>query len=180
MEDPGPTFHSKARQWSRAAWGLGLLFASLPLASWIMLGSWGFEGAGELAILCFAAGVYLQIRSRRKFRGLPDSAAMLGRAMELAREGRTNQALALLTRAIHLSPGLWQPYQYRGELHFRNNAPRAALDDLTQAIRLAPSEPHLFALRAYAYTLLGDEAAARKDYQTASALGGGRELPVID
>jgi Flp pilus assembly protein TadD len=46
----------------------------------------------------------------------------------------------------------------------------AALRDFSEAIRLAPREPHLYLLRGRAYSLLGDETAAQNDYAKAAAM----------
>jgi regulator of sirC expression with transglutaminase-like and TPR domain len=50
---------------------------------------------------------------------------------------------------------LWQAFQYRGELYLRQQSFDAALQDLNEAIRLAPEEPHLYILRGQAHSLLG-------------------------
>jgi len=168
-------FQSRASQWSRAAWALALLFASLPIAGWLFLGGWGFPGAGELSALCFLLGLYLYIRSRRASR-LPDSAALLERAIGLAASGQAGEAIAVLTKTIRLSPQFWQAFQHRGSLHLRAHAFQTAIEDFTAAIRLAPEEAHLYALRGQALELLGDDRAARKDYETAFSLGGTNHL----
>ena len=49
----------------------------------------------------------------------------------------------------------------------------AALRDFSEAIRLAPGEAHLYALRGHAYSLLGDEPASRSDYARAAELQAG-------
>jgi Flp pilus assembly protein TadD len=151
---------------------MAAVFGSLPLASWIFLGGWGFDGAAEIACLCLIAGGYFHIVSRR-FPAIPDPATTLERAGERASEGRSEQAIALLTEEIRLSPQLWQAYQYRGELYLQQGGQvEAALRDFSEAIRLAPREPHLYGLRAYVYSLLGDEASARSDYARADELAG--------
>jgi Flp pilus assembly protein TadD len=151
---------------------MAAVFGSLPLASRIFLGGWGFDGAAEIACLCLIAGGYFHMVSRR-FPAIPDPATTLERAGERASEGRSAQAIALLTEEIRLSPQLWQAYQYRGELYLQQgDRVEAALRDFSEAIRLAPREPHLYALRAYVYSLLGDEAAARSDYTRADELAG--------
>jgi tetratricopeptide (TPR) repeat protein len=146
------------------------IFGSLPVASRIFLGVWGFEGAAELACLCALAGGYLTIRARR-LRRLPDPATMLDEASLLASKGRIDRAIARLTRTIDLSPQLWQAYQYRGELRLRSPESIAeALEDFSAAIKLAPSEAHLYTLRGNAHRLLGDEEAARRDDEIATRL----------
>jgi tetratricopeptide (TPR) repeat protein len=139
-------YRLRARQWSRTAWIMAALFASLPLSSRVFLGSWSFEGAAGLAFLCLLAGTYWHIVARRH-RELPDPAARLDAAMEAARAGRSARALELLTREIRVSPDLWQAYQYRGELYLMLGRSAEALADFDTAIRLAPEEGHLRALR---------------------------------
>jgi tetratricopeptide (TPR) repeat protein len=169
------TFQSRAGQWSRAAWALALLFASMPVASWLFLGGWGFAGAGELSGICFLIGLYLYIRSRRASR-LPDAAIMLERAIGLAATGQAEDAIALLTKTIHLNPRFWQAFQHRGSLRLRGDSIQQAVEDFTAAIRLAPEEAHLYTLRGHALGLLGDDRAAQRDYETATALGRGNNL----
>ena len=159
-------------QWSRAAFGIAAVFGSLPIASRILLGDWEFEEAAGIACLCVIAGVYFKVVDRRAFRAVPDPAAMLDQANQLAAAGRTDRALARLSEAIRLSPRFWQAYQYRGELHLMHQRAAAALDDLNQAISLAPGEPHLYVLRSHAHLALGDEAASAQDQEMASSLGG--------
>jgi tetratricopeptide (TPR) repeat protein len=147
---------------------MAALFASLPLTSRLLLGVWGFEAAGGVAALCAAFGAYCRVLSRRAFATLPDPASELEEALELAHGGHTEEAAELLGEILELSPWLWQAYQYRAELHLlRPESYAEAVEDLTAAIRLAPAEPHLYALRAHAYGLLGDGDAAARDYETA-------------
>jgi len=55
-------------------------------------------------------------------------------------------------------------------MHLRHPDPRAAMADFNEAIRLGPKESHLYTLRAWAHTALGDEAAAQEDHTRAAAL----------
>ena len=151
---------------------MALLFGSLPVASKIFLGAWGFDGATGVSCLCLILGIYFHIVSRRRTPPIPDPATMLDQAIQHASSGRTDQATALLTEAIRLSPQLWQAYQYRGELYLRQGDSVDALQDLTEAIKLAPGEPHLHLLRGQVYSLLGDDSSSRRDYETAAALSG--------
>ena len=131
-----------ARQWSRASWALAALFASLPLAARVLFGNWDFMSGGGIACLLALAGAYLRIRSRR-YRTKPDPASLLDQANRLAMNGQPDRALALLTRTIRQNPKLWQAYQYRGELRLRLGEFSEAAGDFSEAIRLAPGEPHL-------------------------------------
>ena len=157
---------------------MAVVFGSLPLASRIFLGSWGFDGAAETGCLCLLVGAYFHIVSRR-FPAVPDPATILERAGQRASAGRDDQAIALLTEEIRLSPQLWQAFQYRGELYLRQGGQvDAALQDFSEAIRLAPREPHLYLLRAHGYSLLGDEASSSSDCARAAALAGEAPLTV--
>ena len=126
---------------------LGLLFGSLPLAGRLLLGTWGFPGAVEAACLCLIAAIYLHVLGRRRHRTVPDAAAMMDLALQLAASGQTAEGIAVLTEAIRLNPRVWQAFQYRGELYLRLGRAEAALRDFMEAIGLAPEEPHLRFLR---------------------------------
>lgn len=159
---------------------MAVVFGSLPLASRIFLGGWGFDGAAEIGGLCLLVGAYFHLVSRR-FAAVPDPATILERAGQRASEGRGDQAIALLTEGIRLSPQLWQAFQYRGELYLRQGGQmEAALRDFSEAIRLGPREPHLYLLRAHVYGLLGDETSSRSDCQRAAALAGEGPLTAED
>src|ERR1035438_1112126 len=83
---PLPQNRARARQWSRTAFAMAAVFGSLPLASRIFLGGWGFDGAAEIGCLCLIAGAYFHIVSRR-FPAVPDPATILERAGERAASG---------------------------------------------------------------------------------------------
>ncbi len=164
---------SRARQWSRAAVALAVLFASLPLAGQLFLGGWRFDGALGVAGLCLVAAAYLYFVGREGRSSRPDSAAILDEALRLAETGHVRRGISLLDLAIREDPGLWQAWQYRGEMHFGlEGGAASAVEDFTKAIRLAPDEPYLFVLRSRASALLGDEAAAQADHESGARLGG--------
>lgn len=147
---------------------MGLLFASLPVVSRLFLGSWGFDGAFQVAALCLVLGTYLHIMGRKSAPTLQDAATLMDRASQLARRGQVDRGILLLTEAIRLNPRLWQAYQYRGELHLHPpERLKAALEDFHAAVRLAPEEPHLYFLRGHVYRLMGDEAAAQVEFKLA-------------
>jgi tetratricopeptide (TPR) repeat protein len=150
---------------------MALIFGSLPLASRLFLGVWGFDGAAEIACLLLLAAAYLHLAGRRKGASLPDPAAMLDQAGQLAAAGRIDRAIAVLTKTIRHSPQFWQAFQHRGELYLQQDgAVPQALEDFSAAIKLAPEEPHLYLLRGHAHRLLGDEASCQRDFDQASFL----------
>jgi tetratricopeptide (TPR) repeat protein len=150
---------------------MALLFASLPVACRLFIGAWGFEEAFEVSGLCVILATYFRILSRRSLPPVPDGATLLDRSLELALEGQAAKSIHILTKAIRLNPRLWQARQYRGELYLlQPDSAQAALDDFTQALRLAPEESHLYVLRSHAHRLLGDEVAAQNDAGMASRL----------
>ena len=175
-DDPDPpaeAWPARARQWSRAAFGLALVFGSLPLAGKLLLGSWGFEGAPGIAALCLVAAAYLHLEGRTARPPIPDASLILSEAIRLAASGETDQAIALLDEEFRRSPKLWQAREYRGQIHLAESAAgESALEDFTEAIRLAPAEPHLYLLRSHVYTLLGRDDAAQADIATAARLSG--------
>jgi tetratricopeptide (TPR) repeat protein len=150
---------------------MAVVFGSLPLASKLFLGSWDFDGAAEIGCLCLIAGAYFHVVSRR-FPAVPDPATILERAGERAAAGRADQAIALLTEGIRLSPQLWQAFQYRGELYLQGEQLEAAIHDFSEAIRLAPGEPHLYLLRGHVHRLLGDQTLSQSDCARAAVLAG--------
>ena len=152
----GNAWTSQARRWCRAALALAFLFASLPLAGKLLFGGWGFDDAAGIAFLCLAAAAYLYFVARTGRPSIPDPAAALDVALRQAAAGETARGLAQLDEILRQNPGLWQAWQYRGQMRLAEpEAAEAALADFTEAIRLAPGEPHLYVLRSHAFTLLG-------------------------
>jgi tetratricopeptide (TPR) repeat protein len=140
-------FQARARHWSRTAWIVSLLFAGLTVASGLFVGDWGL---GVIPVGFAILGTYFYLVSRPRYHSLPDGAALLDRAIRAARAGKIDKAHSLLTRAIRMNPRLWQAFQYRGELHLAQGNAEAAIEDFDEAIRLAPGEEHLRALRTHA------------------------------
>lgn len=174
MEPFADASASRARQWCRAALALALTFASLPLAGKLFLSSWRFDGALEIACLCLLAAAYLYFVGRDRRPQIPDSAAILDKALQLAATGETGRGLALLDEALRLDPSLWQAWEYRGQIHLGEpDGTESAFKDFTEAIRLAPDNPHLYILRSHVLTLLGQDSSARGDLEVAGRLGGG-------
>ncbi len=151
---------------------MAILFASLPVMGRLFLGGWGFDGAPAIAFLCLVAAAYLYLAGRKRRPPIPDSATILEEAIRHAAAGETDRALALLDDALRLDRRLWQARQYSGQVQLsKPGAVQAALEDFTAAIRLAPGEPHLYVLRSHVHALLGNDAAAQADLDTAARLG---------
>jgi Flp pilus assembly protein TadD len=132
----------------------------MPVAARIVLGVWAFQEAAAISVICFALAAYLHLRSWSRIPTIPDSAAMMDRASRLTASGRMAKAISVLTKALGLDRKLWQAFQYRAELRASQGDYRGALDDISEAIRLAPAEPHLYMLRARLYTTMGEELPA--------------------
>lgn len=130
------------------------------MAARIVLGVWAFQEAAAIAVICFALAGYLHLRSRSRIPTIPDSAAMMDRASRLTASGRMARAISVLTKALGLDRKLWQAFQYRAELRASQRDYRGALDDISEAIRLAPREPHLYLLRARLYNAMDEELPA--------------------
>ena len=173
VETPLDKRAGRARQWRRTALAMAILFACLPLAGKLFLGSWGFDGAPGIACLCLIAAAYLYVAGRGRRHPIPDSATILDEAIQQAAAGETDRALKLLDEALRLSPRLWQARQYSGQVRLgQPGAAEAALQDFTAAIQLAPDEPHLYILRSQVLAMLGRDAAASADLDTAARLRG--------
>jgi tetratricopeptide (TPR) repeat protein len=158
------------KRWTRTVVAVGALFATMPMASRIFLGVWGFHEAAVISTICFIAGIYLYARNLGRRLWIPDSASMLDRARRLGAAGKVPKAISVLTQAIRLNPLLWQAYEYRGYLRLAQSEHAEALKDFSEAIRMAPRERHLYVLRAQIYSALGQPILATQDYQMASTL----------
>jgi Flp pilus assembly protein TadD len=151
---------------------MAVLFFTLPLASQFFLGAWGFDDAPGIACLCLAAAAYLYFAERQRLTPIPDPAAVLDEAIRRAAAGDADTALKLLDEALRMSPRLWQAWQYRGQICIgQPDGIESALHDFTEAIRLAPGEPHLYMLRSYVLGMLGRQSCAQADLETAARLG---------
>jgi len=145
------------RQWSKAAWALALLFGSFPVVGRMVLGNWEFGGSAEIACLLFAGRRLFPFAQPPAIRRESRSGNAARPGQPARRQRPRDRAVALLTKTIRQSPKLWQAYQYRGELHLRLGNAALAAHDFSEAIRLAPNEPHLYLLREQAHALLGDD-----------------------
>jgi tetratricopeptide (TPR) repeat protein len=167
---------SQARRWCRAALALAFVFAGFPVVGVLFLGRWEFDGSLGIACLFLIAAAYLHLAGRPRRRPLADPSTILGEAIQLAASGETDRGIQLLDEVLRLSPRLWQAREYRGQMRLvEPEAAEAVLQDFTEAIRLAPEEPHLYVLRSHIFALLGRDSSARDDLETAARLRGNTE-----
>jgi tetratricopeptide (TPR) repeat protein len=111
---------------------------------------------------------------------VPVSAASLDdvkAGVEAARQGKREEAIVLLTRAIEV-PGLSTEnmsiaYLNRGYAHQRNGDHGEAIDDYDEAIRLLPNSPTGYRNRASAYLEIGSYKEAVEDFAKARELSPG-------
>ncbi len=143
----------------------------MPVAARLLMGVWAFQEAAAISVICFAAAGYLHLRSRSRAPTIPDSAEMMDRAFRMTASGKMARAISILTKTLRLDRKLWQAAQYRAQLRVSQGDYRGALEDLDEAIRLAPKERHLYLLRARVYSAMGEASPAQQDYETASRLG---------
>jgi Tfp pilus assembly protein PilF len=142
----------------------------MPVAARILLNVWAFQEAAAISVICFAIATYLHFRSRSRTPTIPDGAEMMDRAFRLTASGKMARAISILTKTLRLDRKLWQALQYRAQLRVSRGDYQGALEDFSQAIRLAPQERHLYVLRARVYSAMGQESPAQQDYETASRL----------
>jgi len=135
----------------------------------------GVRRRGEHSGLCLNGGD-LNLAGRERRSPLPDSASNLDEAIQAAALGEIDRGIELLDEALRLSPRLWQARQYRGQTRLGvPSVAESALQDFTEAIRLAPDEPHLHILRSHVFALLGREGSARGDLEAAARVRGDTE-----
>src|SRR6266700_1000457 len=82
----------------------------------------------------------------------PDNAVVLGEyGKNLAAQGRSDDALAFLERAIQLQPGDWTLYSAQGMAYDQKANYRAAQASYARALVLKPGEPTILNNAALSY-----------------------------
>lgn len=112
---------------------MALLFGSL--------GFYGLEGAWGFTVISLTLAAYFHLVARRNA-ALPDPASMLEHAQRLVAAGRTEEAVAVLTDALRLSPWFAEARQYREEIE-RAQREQPEGDPLRGVERGAPQVPLL-------------------------------------
>jgi eukaryotic-like serine/threonine-protein kinase len=102
--------------------------------------------------------------------GPPDAGAFRARAALRTRVGQYPGAQTDYTRAIELTPDA-ATYAARGWCYLVAGAPRLAVPDFDEAVRLAPEVGDAYAGRGYARALLGDHEQAVADADKALKCG---------
>ena len=93
----------------------------------------------------------------------PDNALVLGEyGKNLAAQGRSDDALAFLERAIELQPGDWTLYSAQGMAYDQKANYRAAQASYARALVLKPGEPTILNNAALSYMQAGDLDSAEK------------------
>jgi len=91
-------------------------------------------------------------------------------AMNASSEGKNEEALSLLTKAIRMNPHAGILYASRAQLLLVMKKPNAAIRDCNQAIKIAPDSAKGYKMRGRANRLLGNYEAALRDYQQGQKL----------
>ena len=106
--------------------------------------------------------------------GPTDAQGYNSNGVKLLERGQAEEALAKYNEAIRLDPNFAVAYFNRGQTYFALGQPQKAVQDYAEAIRLNPDRAQIrlvFASRAMAYTLLGNDSEAQEDIGRAVELG---------
>ena len=106
--------------------------------------------------------------------GPTDAKGYNSSGVKLFERGEAEEALAEYTEAIRLDPNFAVAYFNRGQTYFALGQSQKAVQDYAEAIRINPGRAQLrlvYASRAMAYTMLGNDAEAQEDIGRAVELG---------
>jgi tetratricopeptide (TPR) repeat protein len=98
------------------------------------------------------------------------SATHNDRGLDLYKQGKFDDAIAELSRAIKLNPSAVLPYYNRGNAYMGKRAYELAIADYSEAIRLNPIFPWALMNRGIAYSVLGQLDNALADLNKAAQL----------
>ena len=106
--------------------------------------------------------------------GPTDARGYNSSGVKLFERGQAEEALAEYNESIRLDPKFAVAYFNRGQTYFALGQPQKAIQDYAEAIRLNPGRAQIrlvYASRAMAYTLLGNDLEAQEDIGRAVELG---------
>lgn len=107
----------------------------------------------------------------------PENAAVWqGLGLSRLRQGKMNQAVTALRRAVELNPEQWSALNALGVALNRQGQPAEALRYFDRALTLAPARADIHNNRAMALMMSGRKAAAEKDLRKALSLKPGYKL----
>lgn len=123
---------------------------------------------GELGERSQAVAIFNQVLHQD-----PDNVtALKERGVNLANDGKLDEALRDLNRAAQLAPTDPWVFNHRGMVHFCRQDYQAAVADFSQAIKLRPDLPHAYFFRANLYRYhLNQPDQARSDFAQGCKLG---------
>ena len=107
----------------------------------------------------------------------PSEQPLLNLGTLLAREGKTDEASALLQRAVQIAPQEPRSREQLGHVYLETGKLSQAEEQLRVAIDLEPQNSALHFLLGRVYHQLGQEAKAKSEFATASSLSGYRSTP---
>jgi tetratricopeptide (TPR) repeat protein len=93
-----------------------------------------------------------------------DLTSRLDSASKLARDGHYGDALKACDRLARSHPDRYEVFEIRGEIHRRKGDLRAALQDVSEVIRLKPKEAAPYFRRGRWHLEVGDLEAAIADF----------------
>jgi tetratricopeptide (TPR) repeat protein len=105
-----------------------------------------------------------------KIRGLTGAQEHSNAGVELARQGKLEEAIAEYSEAIRLEPHLVLVYTNRGIAYAKLGQFQRAIQDYDEAIRLDPQYAHAYYSRGAAYAELSQFQRAIQDYDEAIRL----------
>jgi tetratricopeptide (TPR) repeat protein len=92
------------------------------------------------------------------------------KAIDLAKAGKTNEAIAAFGQAIALDPNYAEPVYNRGKAYLTLGNYKAALSDLNQAATLTPNNADTYHQRGITKKKMGDTSGGIADYSKALRL----------
>jgi DnaJ family protein C protein 3 len=98
-------------------------------------------------------------------------------AKDYIKEGKYDDAIIALNKAIRIGPALAEYYTARGELYRNKNDVKRALRDYSKSIELSPGNAEVYYYRAICYYFTKEYDKAWSDVHTAESMG--YEVPQI-